>query len=94
MNENKPAHPPILRGYEKEVCNECLGTIHKRRLLRGGVKNRGFYLVKSRLSGSEEGHKIQKMSRRRLWMAPYKYSLSHTYFLNAKLLGISNMYVV
>ena len=31
---------------------------------------RRFYLVKSRLRGREGGHKIQKMGRRRLWMAP------------------------
>ena len=43
MNEDKAAHPPILRGYEKEVCNQCLQIFT---------------------------------------------------FLNAKLLGISNMYVV
>ena len=43
MNEDKATHPPILRGYEKEVCNQCLQIFT---------------------------------------------------FLNAKLLGISNMYVV
>ena len=37
----------------------------------GGVKNVGIYLVKRQERGREVGHKIGKMGRRRLWMAPY-----------------------
>ena len=61
-----------LKGY-------CLGAIHKRRLLKGGgrgVKNVGIYLVKRRQMGREGGHKIGKMGRRRLWMAPNKKKLN------------------
>ena len=52
------------------------GAIFKRRLFKGGergveVKNVGIYLVKRRQRGREGGHKIRKMVRRRLWMAPY-----------------------
>ena len=37
-----------------------------------GVKNRLFNFIKRRLRG--RGHRIGKMGRRRLWMAPYWYS--------------------
>ena len=39
------------------------------------AQNVRIYLVKRRQRGREGGHKIGKMSRRRLWMAPNTYSL-------------------
>ena len=38
---------------------------------KGEGQNVGIYLVKRRQRGREGGHKIGKMGRRRLWMAPY-----------------------
>ena len=50
------------------------GSIHKRRLLKGGGRVGGQkcrnLLSKKTTKGEGEGHKIGKMGRRRLWMAP------------------------
>ena len=54
-----------------------LGVIHKQRLLKGGRREEGqkSSILPSKkqepTKGREGGHKIQKMGRRRLWMAPY-----------------------
>ena len=49
-----------------------LGAIHKRRLLRGGGSQKYWPLLNKKLTkGEGGGHKIGKISRRRLWMAPY-----------------------
>ena len=50
------------------------GAIHKRRLLKGGGRGGGqklpILLSKKPTKGEGGGHKIQKMGRRCLWMAP------------------------
>ena len=49
-----------------------------------GGKNVEIYLVKRQQRGREGGHKIVKMARRCLWMAPYvteKLSIEETEFL-------------
>ena len=54
------------------------GSIHKRRLLKGGGRVGGQkcrnLLSKKTTKGEGEGHKIGKMGRRRLWMAPHIYT--------------------
>ena len=51
-----------------------LGALHKRRLLkrggRGGQKCRNLLSKKTTKGDEGRGHKIEKMGRRRLWIAP------------------------
>ena len=51
------------------VSNFNLRVIHKRRLLIGGHKCQNL-LSKKTTKGEGGGHKVEKMGRRRLWIAP------------------------